>query len=276
MVSITDSDYTDSDYSEIRVWAQDLAIEAGERGVKMLAERVGTDFVEVKSDGSLVTEIDRTLEIFIREEIGKKFPTHAILGEEFGLESIPHHDTPLWAIDPIDGTTNLANSIPLWGVSIGLIADNQPVVGALHFPLLNETYSGAKDGGAYLNNKRLPRLGAGGELASEDPYSICTTCVKIWDFSKLPVKLRLFGSSALDICWTAAGRTKGAQSVGVALWDVAAAGCLAQEVGCELAWLVDPTPWSAIAMATEGKRRTDAFMSAPPKTLAWIREKLHS
>jgi fructose-1,6-bisphosphatase/inositol monophosphatase family enzyme len=259
------------DYNGIRVWAQELAIESGRRAVEMVKEKRQ---IEKKSDGSLVTEVDRAIEVFIREQIGQKFPTHAILGEEFGMAAVANTDAPLWAIDPIDGTTNLASNIPLWGVSIGLIDNGEPVVGALSFPLIGEVYSGASGAGAFYNEQPLASLGEGRPLENEDPYSICTTCVKIWDFAKLPAKLRLFGSSALDICWTAAGRTHGAQSVGVALWDVAAAGCIAREVGCELAWLVDKTPWSALEMAREGKRKTDAFASAPPKTLAWVRERL--
>jgi myo-inositol-1(or 4)-monophosphatase len=259
-------------YSTVRTWAQELAVESGRRAVEMVKEKQRQ--IEKKSDGSLVTEVDRAIEVFIREQITQKFPTHAILGEEFGMDSVPNTNTPLWAIDPIDGTTNLANNIPLWGVSIGLVDNGKPVVGALSFPLLGEVYSGATGHGAFHNDQPLLPLGEGGPLENEDPYSICTTCVKIWDFAKMPAKLRIFGSSALDICWTATGRTRGAQSVGVALWDVAAAGCIAAEVGCELAWLADKTPWDALAMAQEGKRKTDAFASAPPKTLEWVRSQL--
>jgi myo-inositol-1(or 4)-monophosphatase len=257
------------EWNEICAWATALAVEAGERAVAIVAKSPKVTF---KADGSLVTEVDTAIERFVRERIGAQFPDHAILGEEFGGD-IPD-DRPLWAIDPIDGTTNLANGIPHWGVSLGLVVGGVPTVGALCFPVLGETYAAYRGGGATLNGAPLPTLPPGGELGDEDPYSICTTCLRVFDLTQMRAKYRLFGSSALEICWAATGRVRGAQSVGVALWDVAAAACVAHEVGCTVAYINDLTPWDALTMAREGKRKDDAVAAAPSATLAFVQQRL--
>ncbi|MBC8102306.1 MAG: hypothetical protein H7Z41_06940 [Cytophagales bacterium] len=255
----------------ILAWTKELAAEAADRAMHLREKEM---HVRAKPDGSLVTDIDQAIERFLRDAITARFPDHDILGEEFGREADHCEGAPLWAIDPIDGTTNLAHGLPHWGTSIGLVADGHPAVGVVVFPELRETFAGARGRGATRNDAPLAPLPTGGTLTQEDAYGICTTSIHRVSFDRFPARLRLSGSAALDVCWTAAGRLAGSQSVGVSLYDIAAALCFAREVGAESRWLRSGTLFSADTLAAHGPVEGDVLLTAPPATAAYLREAL--
>ena len=258
-----------SEWAAIRDWTAELAGEAGQRAAQMLKQGAEASH---KADGTVVTNIDTAIERFLRESITARFPDHAILGEEYGYEA-RDAGAPLWAIDPIDGTVNLANNLPGWGVSVALIADGEPVVGVVAFPLLGEIFAAAKGEGATLNGVPLPMLPLLHETTWDDTYAICSVSVRDVDFAGFPVRLRIHGSAALELCWVGAGRLVGAQSIGTSLYDVAAGILIAQEVGAETAWF-SGDEWSALAMASESKRTSDILLTAPATRLNFIRERI--
>jgi myo-inositol-1(or 4)-monophosphatase len=91
--------------------------------------------VEQKSDSSPVTEADRAAEIALRQLINQRFPDHGIVAEELGPER-PDAEW-VWVLDPIDGTKAFVHGVPLFGTLIGLLHHGQPVLGAIHQPILN-------------------------------------------------------------------------------------------------------------------------------------------
>lgn len=105
--------------------------------------------VELKPDGSHVTEADRRAEELIRERLGRHFPGAAILGEEFGGDRRPVPGDQ-WVVDPVDGTTAFVLGLPMFGVLLGLLRDGDPVVGVAHFPALNETLWAASGSGCWF------------------------------------------------------------------------------------------------------------------------------
>lgn len=257
------------DVVEALAWTKELVAEAAARAVTM----VSGDFVtELKPDGSVVTNVDRAVEQFLRESIAGRYPDHAILGEEFGWDG--RTNRPLWAIDPIDGTTNLAWGLPLWSISVGLVVDDLPVVGVIALPLLEETYAAARGQGATRNDAPLPPLGPGAPLRWEDTYAICSTSARIVDFAPVPARLRVLGSAAIELCWTAAGRVRGCQSIGTSLYDVAAGICIGTETGARAVWL-SGAPWSARDMAQTGPR-AEVLLTAPPETLSFLHDHLQT
>lgn len=107
--------------------------------------------VERKSDDSPVTVADREAESIMRETIEKSFPDHGIVGEEFGPE---REDSPVqWILDPIDGTKSFIHGIPLYTTLIGILVDDEPVVGVIYAPALNELCEAAKDRGTRINGE---------------------------------------------------------------------------------------------------------------------------
>lgn len=95
--------------------------------------------VEEKKDKSPVTEIDRKAEMMLREMIAKNFPSHAILGEEFGASEKAEYT---WVLDPIDGTKSFVSGSPLFGTLIALLKDGKPILGAIGLPMRDEVYLG--------------------------------------------------------------------------------------------------------------------------------------
>lgn len=109
---------------------------------------------DYKPDDSPVTAADRAAEQFIRGEIEKRYPTHAIVGEEFGASASPSNDTFRWLIDPIDGTKSFLRGVPLYAVLIGLEIEGVVRVGAAYFPALDEMLCAADGLGCWWNGRR--------------------------------------------------------------------------------------------------------------------------
>ncbi len=108
--------------------------------------------VEFKADESPVTAADKGAEKLIRSLIEKKFPTHGVIGEEFG------NDRPeaefVWVLDPIDGTKSFISGVPLFGTLIALMHNGQPVLGAIHQPILRQLMLG-DNASATLNGRTV-------------------------------------------------------------------------------------------------------------------------
>ncbi len=110
--------------------------------------------VETKADQSPVTAADRGAEELLRALIAKKFPGHGIVGEEFGGDRADAEW--VWMLDPIDGTKSFISGVPLWGTLIALLHQGQPVLGAIHQPVLRQLMLG--DGSSTVLNGRAVRL----------------------------------------------------------------------------------------------------------------------
>lgn len=138
------------DLTPYRTFITELAVQSGEFirpyfGHASLA-------VEIKSDDSPVTAADQGAEKLLRALIAKKFPDHGIIGEEFG-EDRPGAEW-VWVLDPIDGTKAFITGVPLWGTLISLLHQGQPVLGAIHQPILQQLMIG--DGTTTtLNSRRV-------------------------------------------------------------------------------------------------------------------------
>ena len=123
-------------------FAHDLARRAGEVTLRHFGHALAA---ETKADGTPVTRADREVEMLLREEIGRRYPNHSILGEEFGEEA---GDEPFrWILDPIDGTRSFMKGVPLYAVLIGVESEGDPVVGVVHLPALGETVVAARGEG---------------------------------------------------------------------------------------------------------------------------------
>lgn len=131
-------------------FAQELAWQAG----KITLAYFGTGVVpELKADHTPVTIADRQAEERLRAMIAARFPTHGILGEEYG-ETQPGARYR-WILDPIDGTKSFVQGVPLYGVLVGLERDNEAILGACFLPALNEMVAAAQGLGCTLNGRRV-------------------------------------------------------------------------------------------------------------------------
>ena len=138
--------------TELRGFMEKLAAASGEV-IRPYFAAADLD-VELKGDRSPVTRADREAEAVMRELIAKHYPQHGIVGEEFGTEN--EGAEFVWVLDPIDGTISFASGCPLFGTLIGLLRDGEPVLGAIHQPILGQLCIGDNTGTAL--NGRIVRL----------------------------------------------------------------------------------------------------------------------
>ena len=212
------------------------AVQAG--GAQMQHYFNGRFTVSSKTNtNDLVTEADHASEKAIIETIQKNHPDHFILSEETG--EIKTTSEYKWIIDPIDGTINFANGIPICCVSIGLEKDGEIIMGSVYNPFMNELFVAEKNMGATLNNKKIQvsnKVNVGNScLVTGFPYTyVESKNGPLEIFSALirkAIPVRRLGSAAIDLCWVAAGRFDGYFEHNLQTWDSAAGFLMVKEAG---------------------------------------------
>lgn len=118
---------------------------------KSFGKVVGT--TKEDDNNQVLTKTDLEIGKLLIEKIQAKFPNHNIIDEEAGV--IDKKSIFTWVIDPIDGTSNFANKIPLYGIMLGLLKNNIPIAGGLALPNFSEIYVAEKGQGAYCNSKKI-------------------------------------------------------------------------------------------------------------------------
>ncbi len=189
------------------------------------------------NDSDIVTEADKASEQVIINNINRTYPQHAILSEEMGGNAI--ESDYRWIIDPLDGTTNFSNGLPLFSVSIAVEYRGEVIVGVVYAPYLDEMFHALKGGGAWLNGK--PIAPSGKESLS---HSVVTTGFPVDkdttndnnldNVSRVLPRvrgMRRLGSAAIDLCYVAAGFLDGYWEMNLHTWDVAAGQLIVQEAG---------------------------------------------
>ena len=158
------------DLTPYRTFLTELAVQSGDFLRPHFANPALA--VEFKSDHSPVTIADQGAEKLLRHLIADKFPGHGIIGEEFGNENADAEFT--WVLDPIDGTKSFITGVPLWGTLIALLHNGQPILGAIHQPILHQLMIG--DGKTTTLNGRPVRVRpcerlAEATLLTSDPHN---------------------------------------------------------------------------------------------------------
>ncbi len=214
-------------------------LKATEAGAAVLKHFFNGKFsVSNKSEiNDLVTEADIASEKAIIEVIKNEFPEHYILSEEVG-ELITDSEYR-WYVDPIDGTVNFANGIPLCCVSIGLEKAGEVILGAVFNPVMNEFFFAEKGAGAVLNDKKIQVSNKAQVITSclvtGFPYSyLDMPNGPLQVFERLirkGIPVRRLGSAAIDLCWVAAGRFDGYYEHKLQPWDSAAGSLIVEEAG---------------------------------------------
>ncbi|SRR5258708_16878386 len=137
-------------YQPLLDFATDLAYRAGRLTLGYFNTGIRPEF---KEDDTPVTAADRASEELIRREIERLYPSHAIVGEEYG-EKAGEGNPVRWIIDPIDGTKSFIRGVPLYSVLIGLEIEGKIHVGAAYFPALDEMLCAGTGLGCWWNNRR--------------------------------------------------------------------------------------------------------------------------
>ena len=230
-----------------------VASAAGREAAQIVVSKLGADVLKTKaSRGDLLTAVDGEVQELIEARVRDAFPDHAFLGEESvaagaAASASALADTfdagaeYLWICDPIDGTTNFVQSLPMVGISIGVAKRGatgwELCAGVIVDPFREETFACRLGGGATLNGEPI---GVGPEAL---PDAIVATGFAPNQASLQPMlrgmaavgaearTLRMLGSAAIMLAWVACGRLSAYFEADLNSWDTAAGVLLVREAG---------------------------------------------
>ena len=248
--------------------ALDAAVEAARAaGAIALKYFRGRFEVTLKPDATPVTQADREAERAIVEILGRAFPEHGVLGEEFG----GHGSTEVrWIIDPIDGTKNFVRGIPVWATLIGLEERGEITVGVIHNPVTGELYTARRGGGAFLNGERIHVSAIaelGGATLVHAGLGLFREAGRWESFVRLvdaTERQRGFGDYS-GYGLVAEGKAELYLEVDLKPWDLAPCKILVEEAGGRFSDLDGrPTIYSGTALATNGRLHDAALALLRP------------
>jgi myo-inositol-1(or 4)-monophosphatase len=218
-----------------------IAQEAVEIGYKLMTT---ADMGEVhqKGDRDLVTDLDLRIQREVRAFLEQATPDFDFLGEEQGGGALDESAEYVWALDPIDGTSNFAHGIPLCASQLALVHRGEPIIGVIVAPFLALRYQATKDGGAFCNGK-----GIHASTTTDLSHAI----VSVGDYATGPnsaeknerrfavtkalaenvERVRMFGSAALDLAFLAEGRIDACVILANKPWDTAPGVLIARSAG---------------------------------------------
>ncbi len=226
------------------------AIKAAKEAGKVIMKHYGkigqVSFKKNKKD--LLTAFDLKSEKTIIKIIKNKFPTHNIISEESGTENKNSEYT--WIIDPIDGTTNYAQQIPYFCVSIALAKNNKIILGVVYNPLNKELYFAEKGKGAFLNNKKI-------KVSDKKKLDEAVVVFALTSKKNIAIKslqkaesifpyvraIRNPGTVELILCDIACGRMDIFVTESILPWDAAAGYLIVKEAGGKITGL-NNTEWN--------------------------------
>ena len=174
-----------------------------------------------------VTEADRAGESAMRHLIKRHFPTHGILGEEFGTERADAEY--VWVLDPIDGTRAFIAGLPTWGTLIGLNHAGRPVFGMMHQPFTGERFFGDGGSASYrgpggerrLRTRRCASLGDA-VLSTTSPKLFSGESLRAYDRVESVTRLARYGCDCYAYCMLAAGHIDLVIESGLKPYDIVA------------------------------------------------------
>ena len=258
-------------------WAGELtfALELARSAGSILMDRYERiERIDYKSARDVVTEADHLSEAHVIDAIRARYPGDAILAEESGTHAAiltGGSDTArTWVIDPLDGTVNYANGLPVFCVAIGLTEGGRPVAGVVYDPTRDEAFAATADGPATLNGRPI-------QASAKEKLSDCVISLALAGRSvssrlraiRREIRIsRSMGSAALALAYVGNGRFDAfLQETSLSAWDIAAAGLIAERGGATLS-AFDGSPWFDLARPARGA----GVIAAPPRHHPRLRE----
>jgi myo-inositol-1(or 4)-monophosphatase len=225
------------DQNQLSTMLETAIVAARLAGQKAMEE---IDFIKtsVKNGNELVTQADSKCQKIIIDRIKETFPDHGFIAEEGSegkfFKQFPRGDEPIWwIIDPIDGTNNFAHHILLFGVSIGVMYEGNPIIGVIFEPATESMYSATKSGPAQLNGRRISvseesidkfsSVGLESHYENGVPNWICELMQR--------TRFRNLGATTIQLAYVAKGGFAATIASTPKIWDLAAGAVIAESAG---------------------------------------------
>ena len=219
------------------------AVDAADAAARVHAEhlhRVGVAQGRAKGRADFVSAADEAAQDAVIELIRRRHPSHLILAEEDDAPpKLPVDDTPIWIVDPLDGTTNFLHAHPAHAASVAVAVEGRPVAGAVVSAPSGERWWARRGGGAWRDHRRI-------HVSDEGPLERCLigTGFPFKDMERLTPYLeglgkvlaatagvRRGGAAAMDLAYVAEGRFDAFWEFRLQPWDFAAGILLVEEAG---------------------------------------------
>lgn len=194
--------------------------------------------IETKSNiHDVVTVVDKESEAYLLSRIAEVYPSHSVLGEESGNHQKEGEYT--WVVDPLDGTNNFSQGLPIFTVSIGIQYKGETLIGVVYAPYFDELYTAIKGKGSFMNGQKI-------QVSAKDALNVSVLATGFpYDKDVNPDNnvnnvgrilpqvrgLRRMGSAAYDLCCVAAGWLDGYWEFNLQPWDVCAGILIVEEAG---------------------------------------------
>ena len=194
--------------------------------------------ISEKGEKDLVTSMDLEVEKMIISELNSNFPNDIILSEE--TTSNTKINNRCWVIDPIDGTCNYANDLPLYGVQLAFTKNGIIYISCIYFPKSDECFIALKGQGAFLNGNKIhvkkeedisKMVVSLGDFNPKDEEISKQEYDTLGDLRKKVMRIRMFGASCADFCYLATGRISAHLRYYSFPWDVVPGILIAEEAG---------------------------------------------
>jgi myo-inositol-1(or 4)-monophosphatase len=187
--------------------------------------------------------------------------------EELGAQE--GHSQRLWTIDPIDGTAAYAAGLPVWGVSVGILQNWEPLAGMFYLPLLEELY--LSHGHDALFNGRSILVDDSDHIDDESYLSVTSAAHRKYRIDFIG-KTRALGSTAANVCYVARGTAVAALLGRPSLWDIAGVLPILRAAGGNLRSLSGyPLDLSALA---DGHKCPDPVLAGAPWALDYFSQRI--
>lgn len=231
--------------------AESIAREAGQ----LVLTFVSGDRMQARAKGEkdVVTAADTASEALVLSRIREAFPGDGVVAEEGGSE--PAASGRQWFVDPLDGTVNFAHRLPVWCVSLGLFDVDGPLLGVIHDPIRDETFTAARGEGVWLNGEpiRSSRVTRAEDAFVHltidfNPESLWSGLEDIQVLAPRVLRTRNLGSAALALAYVACGRFDGMVHRLANTWDYGAGVLMVKEAGGTVT-RVDGQPYAVEATA---------------------------
>jgi myo-inositol-1(or 4)-monophosphatase len=211
----------------------------------------GADGVVFKGGKDFATEEDLAIERLVVKALTERTGI-GVHGEEFGGPEV--ESGLVWVVDPIDGTVNYAAGSPMAAILLGLLSDGEPIAGLSWLPFMRQRYTAVAGGPLVCNGTPMPPL----PFADLSDVAVGLGTFNVdWKgrvpgryrlavlekLSRVTSRLRMHGSTGIDLAFTAAGILGGAVSFGAHIWDHAAGVALVRSAG-GYATDLSGTPWT--------------------------------
>ncbi|HEX2554830.1 MAG TPA: histidinol-phosphatase [Microvirga sp.] len=208
-------------------FVNELATRSGQAILPFFRSAIAADDKSRGGAFDPVTEADRAGEVAMRQMIKRTFPTHGIVGEEFGAEG--EDSEYVWVLDPIDGTRAFIAGLPTWGTLIGLNRHGVPAFGMMHQPFTGERFSGDGAGANYAGPGGDRRLRVrpcaslkDAVMATTSPRLFTGETLRAYDRVESVARLARYGTDCYAYCMLAAGQIDLVIESGLKPYDIVA------------------------------------------------------